>query len=99
LELDSKISSSKNINKKKDDFKILNIVDETQLKAGSELIWLWVAIDSTNKQILALSISKERNMIVAERCFLSSIVKEFGKYPTVSTGMVVLGIHYRLAGL
>ncbi len=61
------------------------IVDETQLKAGSELIWLWVAIDSKNKQILALSISKERNMFVAIGRFLSSIVKEFGKRPTVST--------------
>jgi hypothetical protein len=36
-------------------------------------------------------------MFVAER-FLSSIVKEFGKYPTVSTEMVVLDIHHRLAG-
>ncbi len=60
------------------------LVDETQLKAGSESIWLWVAIESKNKQILALSISKERNMFVAER-FLSSIVKESGKHPTVST--------------
>ena len=42
------------------------MVDETQLNTGSELIWLWVAIDSKNKQILALSISKERNTFVAE---------------------------------
>ena len=41
------------------------IVDETLIKAGSELIWLWVAIESENKQILALTISKERNMFVA----------------------------------
>ena len=59
------------------------IVDETQLKAGSELIWLWVAIDSKNKQILALSISKERNMFVAER-FLLNIVKEFRKHHTIT---------------
>ena len=30
------------------------IVDETQLKVGSELIWLWVAIEPENRQILAL---------------------------------------------
>ena len=38
------------------------IVDETMIKVGSELIWLWlVAIEpAENKQILALSISKER---------------------------------------
>ncbi len=38
------------------------IVDETHLNAGSELIWLWVAIDSKNKQILALSISREKHV-------------------------------------
>ena len=43
------------------------IVDETLLKVGSEYIWLWVAIEPINRQILALSISKERNMFVAER--------------------------------
>lgn len=30
------------------------IVDETQLKVGSDLIWLWVAIEPENRQILAL---------------------------------------------
>jgi putative transposase len=60
--------------KKIDDFKY--IVDETQLKAGSELIWLRVAIESKNKQIFALSASKERNMFVVIERFLSSIVKE-----------------------
>ncbi len=41
------------------------IVDETVLKVGSALVWLWVAIEPENKQILELSISKERNMFVA----------------------------------
>jgi len=68
LEMDSEISSSKNTIKKKDDFKIHNSGWETQLKAGSELIWLWwVAIDSKNKQILALSISKERETHLLHR--------------------------------
>jgi putative transposase len=44
------------------------MVDETAIKAGSEYLWLWVAIEPKNKQILALSTSKERNMfVVAER--------------------------------
>ncbi len=38
------------------------IVDETIIKVGSELIWLWVAIEPENRQILALSVSKERDM-------------------------------------
>ena len=32
------------------------IGDETQIKVGSELIWLWVAIEPENKRILALNI-------------------------------------------
>jgi transposase-like protein len=45
------------------------IVDEAVIKVGSELIWLWVAIDSKNKQILAQSISKERNMFCGRAFF------------------------------
>jgi len=61
------------------------IVDETMLKVGSELIWLWVAIEVENKQILALSISKERNMFVAER-FIRGLVKMYGKHPISTDG-------------
>jgi putative transposase len=61
------------------------IIDETQIKVGSELIWLWVAIESETKSIVATSISKERNMFVAER-FLSSIVKENSKHPVSTDG-------------
>ena len=58
------------------------IIDETQIKVGSsEYIWLWVAIESkTNKNILGISISKERNMFVAER-FLSNIIENYGYHP------------------
>src|SRR6478672_13152938 len=42
------------------------IVDEAVIKVGSELIWLWVAIDSKDKQILAQNISKR------ETCLLQS---------------------------
>ena len=61
------------------------IVDETAIKAGSELIWLWVAIEPENRQILALSITKERNMFVAER-FLSGLVKIHGNHPVSTDG-------------
>ena len=61
------------------------IVDETLIKVGSELVWLWVAIESKNHQILALTISKERNMFVTER-FLSNIVRDYGKYPVSTDG-------------
>ncbi len=61
------------------------IVDETLIKVGSELVWLWVAIEPENRQILALSISKERNMLISER-FLSGIVKVHGKHPVSTDG-------------
>ncbi len=33
------------------------IIDETAIKTGSELIWLWVVIESENKEILLFYIS------------------------------------------
>ena len=51
-----------------------------KLKVDSKIAWLrLVTIETKNKQILTLSISKERNMFVAEH-FLSGIVKIHGKY-------------------
>ena len=74
-----RISSQRN---KIDEF----IVDEAVIKVGSEPTWLcWVAIDSKNKRILAQSISKERNMFVAER-FLSKAIEEYGKHPVSTDG-------------
>ncbi len=59
------------------------IVDETVIKVGSEYIWLWVVIDSEDKEILAFSISKERNKCLLLNIFWS-IIQEYGKHP-VST--------------
>ena len=61
------------------------ILDETQIKVGSELIWLWVAIEPESKEVLRLNISKERNMFMAER-FLSNVVKEYGEHPVSTDG-------------
>jgi putative transposase len=61
------------------------IIDETLIKVGSEYIWLWVAIEPKNKEILALSISKERNMFVAER-FISKLVMTCGPHPVSTDG-------------
>ena len=52
---------------------------------GSEYIWLWVAIDAKSKEILALSISKERNMFVAKR-FITGLIKEHGRHPVSTDG-------------
>ena len=47
------------------------IIDETAIKAGSSEIWLWIIIEPKHKEILAIDISKERNMFVAD-WFLST---------------------------
>ena len=70
------------------------IIDETIIKVGSEYIWLWIAIEDDNREILQISISKERNMFVAER-FILNLVKRYGEHPVstdrwrylVSTGL------------
>ena len=41
------------------------IIDETIIKVGSEYIWLWIAIENDNREILQISISKERVVMLA----------------------------------
>ena len=55
------------------------------IKDGPELVWLWVVIESANKEILSFSISKERNMFVAER-ILFQIISMNGKHQVSSDG-------------
>ncbi len=38
------------------------IIYETAIKVGSEIIWLWVAIEPVDKEILSIIISKERKI-------------------------------------
>jgi len=74
--LPKKISSTKS---KVSEF----IIDETLIKVGSDLIWLWVAIEPKHRQILHIDISFERTMLVAER-LIASLIDKYGKHP-VST--------------
>jgi putative transposase len=55
------------------------------IKIGSELIWLLVAIELESQEILGISISKERNMLLAEQ-FISSLVKIHGQHPVSTDG-------------
>jgi uncharacterized membrane protein len=43
------------------------MIDDTIVKIGSNYMWIWVAIELKSREILALNISKERNMLIAER--------------------------------
>ena len=60
--------------------------DETAIKVGSELIWLWVVIEPIDKEILSFDISKERNMFVVAERFLSNVINEYGKHPVSTDG-------------
>jgi putative transposase len=61
------------------------IVDETLIKIGSEFIWLWVAIEPKDKEIIQINISRERIMLLAER-FLSKLLEEYGEHPVSTDG-------------
>ena len=61
------------------------IIDETIIKVGSEYICLWIAIENDNREILQISISKERNMFVAER-FIQSLIRKYGEHPVSTDG-------------
>jgi putative transposase len=55
------------------------VIDETVIKVGPDYVWIWVAtIESENKEILGMSISKERNMFVVTERFLSDVVEKYG---------------------
>jgi putative transposase len=56
------------------------IVDETIIRVDSEYIWLWIAIENNNLEILKVSIFKERNMYVAERS-IPNLVKRYREHP------------------
>jgi len=50
------------------------IKDETLNKVGPDYIWLWVTIEPDSRDILPLSISKERSKFVAVGC-ISNLIK------------------------
>lgn len=66
------------------------VVDETAIKVSYELIWLWVAIEPKNMRILALTISKERNICLWLNAFylaLSKITENTQFLPMVERGI------------
>lgn len=61
------------------------IIDETLIKAGSDYVWLWVAIEPGDKMILGIRISIERSMLVAEQ-FIQSSIRKYGKHNISTDG-------------
>jgi putative transposase len=60
--------------------------DETSIKTASKLVWLWIVIEPNDKEILAVDISKERNMFVVAERFLSHVLDKYGKHQVSSDG-------------
>ena len=66
-------------NKKKARIITTFVIDETLIQIGdTNNAWLWIAIEPIHNRILGVSISKHRNMLVAET-FLKSLVNLYGK--------------------
>ena len=62
------------------------IIDETLIQISKDYFWLWVAIiEPSNKEVLGIHLSLERNMIVAEQ-FLKQLVIKYGKHKVSSDG-------------
>ena len=68
MELDSKIQTTeiKEEEEEEEEKKKIDeyVIDETQIKVGSELIWLWIVIIKPKGReiLLSISISKERKI-------------------------------------
>jgi transposase-like protein len=61
------------------------IIDETLIKVGFDLIWLWVAIEPKHRKILHIDISFERDMLIAEH-YISSSINKYDRYPVSTDG-------------
>jgi putative transposase len=62
------------------------IIDETQVKVGSQYIWLWVSIEPKHRQVLHIDIYFERNMLIVSEHFLSSLIDKYGKHRISTDG-------------
>ncbi len=58
----------------------------TVIKVEQEHIWIWVAIELKDKEILSFDISKEQNAFVAKEQFFLDVVEEYGKHLVSSDG-------------
>jgi len=43
------------------------LIDKTLIKIDSEMVWVYAAIEPKDRHVLAVTICRERNMLVAER--------------------------------
>jgi putative transposase len=57
------------------------------INTGSENIWLWVVIESKDRKIIGMRISKERNMyVIAQHFLLASIIEGYCQHTFLTDG-------------
>ena len=61
------------------------IIAETVIQFGNQQFWLRICIESRHKSVLGIYISKERNMLVAEK-FIRSLISKYGKHTVYTDG-------------
>ena len=61
------------------------VIDATLIKADSDYVWLWVAIEPRDKMILSIHISIERSMLVADQ-FIQPLIGKYGKHNISTDG-------------
>src|SRR5215211_5812149 len=61
------------------------IIDETGIQIGNQDFWLWICIEPVHSSVLGIYISKERNILVAEK-FIRSLVESYGKHTVYTDG-------------
>ena len=49
------------------------IIDETVIQVGNQKYWLWICIEPIHSSVLGIYISKDRNMLVAEKLIRSLV--------------------------
>jgi putative transposase len=55
------------------------IIDETVIQIGNHHFWLWICIEPVYSSVLGIYM-EERNMLIADKKFIRSLVSNYGKH-------------------
>jgi transposase-like protein len=61
------------------------VIDETVIQISNQNFWLWFCIETIHRSVLGIYISKERNMLIAEK-FIRTLVEKYGRHPVYTDG-------------
>ena len=52
------------------------IIDEIVIQIGNHHFWLWICIEPVYSSVLGIYISEERNMLIADKKFIRSLLHQ-----------------------